>query len=806
MNPSENSVAFGAPGIEPRWTSSAKEGVGTAYHTSCRLWFTLSHGIVNEIYYPHVDQPNTRDFQFLISDGETFCHEEKRDLTHAIEYPERDCLFYRLTNVEPRRRYRLVKYVFADPHRSVLLVHTKLEVLDESLRDRLSVYALLAPHLAGCGAGNSGWCSEIGDNKLLHAQRKNTHLLMACSSGFSQRSVGYVGFSDGWQDLMHNFKMDWEFKAAENGNIALTAEVELRDDGEFTVAVALGRSYQSAATKLFQSLAEPFELKRESYIRQWQRAVIDPKFDFTSDTTDDGGMYRLSRCVLLAHEDKVFQGAIVASLSIPWGETKSDQDLGGYHLVWTRDLVHSATALLATGQIGTPLRALIWLAAIQRPDGSFPQNSWIDGTAYWSGLQLDQVAFPILLAWRLHKQDALDLFSPRAMILRAAARLIAQGPVTAQDRWEENAGYSPSTLAVVIAALVCTAEWAKEFGKTEVADFILAYADWLAAHVEEWTVTTKGELIEGLPRHYIRINPADPVAPDPHADPNKTIIQLANGGGIHPARNVVGGDFLHLVRFGIRKPDDAIVRDSIEVIDGVLKHELPQGPGWRRYNHDGYGQKDDGSAFDGTGVGRCWPILTGERGHYELAAGRDSKPFIRSMEDFANEGGMLTEQLWDGPDLSHKGRTHSGESGTHMKPGCPTGAAMPLCWSHAEYVALVRSRHDGVCFDRVDPAFERYVLNPAQSRYEIWTVRHPLRLAPPGKILRIIVAAEATIVWSTDNWIRRDESQTSYQPELNLWFADFPTAEWPQGSAFAFTFFWKRDQRWEGRNWQVNIL
>ena len=806
MNPSENSVAFGAPGIEPRWTSSAKEGVGTAYHTSCRLWFTLSHGIVNEIYYPHVDQPNTRDFQFLISDGETFCHEEKRDLTHAIEYPERDCLFYRLTNVEPRRRYRLVKYVFADPHRSVLLVHTKLEVLDESLRDRLSVYALLAPHLAGCGAGNSGWCSEIGDNKLLHAQRKNTHLLMACSSGFSRRSVGYVGFSDGWQDLMHNFKMDWEFKAAENGNIALTAEVELRDDGEFTVAVALGRSYQSAATKLFQSLAEPFELKRESYIRQWQRAVIDPKFDFTSDTTDDGGMYRLSRCVLLAHEDKVFQGAIVASLSIPWGETKSDQDLGGYHLVWTRDLVHSATALLATGQIGTPLRALIWLAAIQRPDGSFPQNSWIDGTAYWSGLQLDQVAFPILLAWRLHKQDALDLFSPRAMILRAAARLIAQGPVTAQDRWEENAGYSPSTLAVVIAALVCTAEWAKEFGKTEVADFILAYADWLAAHVEEWTVTTEGELIEGLPRHYIRINPADPVAPDPHADPNKTIIQLANGGGIHPARNVVGGDFLHLVRFGIRKPDDAIVRDSIEVIDGVLKHELPQGPGWRRYNHDGYGQKDDGSAFDGTGVGRCWPILTGERGHYELAAGRDSKPFIRSMEDFANEGGMLTEQLWDRPDLSHKGRTHSGESGTHMKPGCPTGAAMPLCWSHAEYVALVRSRHDGVCFDRVDPAFERYVLNPAQSRYEIWTVRHPLRLAPPGKILRIIVAAEATIVWSTDNWIRRDESQTSYQPELNLWFADFPTAEWPQGSAFAFTIFWKRDQRREGRNWQVNIL
>src|SRR6266446_3535067 len=171
MNPPENSVAFGAPGIEPRWTSSAKEGVGTAYHTSCRLWFTLSHGIVNEIYYPHVDQPNTRDFQLLITDGETFCHEEKRDLDHRIEYPERDCVFYRLTNSEPPGRYRIVKHVLTDPHRSVLLVHAKVEVLDESLRGRLRLYALVAPHIARYGAGNSGSCSEIGATKLLHAER-----------------------------------------------------------------------------------------------------------------------------------------------------------------------------------------------------------------------------------------------------------------------------------------------------------------------------------------------------------------------------------------------------------------------------------------------------------------------------------------------------------------------------------------------------------------------------------------------------------------------------------------------------------
>ena len=788
-------MAFGAPGIEPRWTSSAKEGVGTAYHTSCRVWFTLSHGILNEIYYPHIDQPNTRDFQFLISDSETFCHEEKRDLDHVIEYPERDCLFYRLTNSEPRGRYRLVKHVFTDPHGSVLLVHTKLEVFEESLRGKLRLYALLAPHIAGYGAGNSAWCSEIGDAKLIHAQRQNVHLVMASSTDFSRRSVGYVGFSDGWQDLMHNFKMDWEFLAAENGNIALTAEIHLPDSGEFTIAVAFGRSYQSAATKLFQSLAEPFESHRQGYVRQWQRAVVNPEFDFNTDTSDGGGMYRLSRCVLLAHEDKVFQGAIVASMSIPWGETKADQDMGGYHLVWTRDLVHSATALLATGQTGTPLRALIWLAAIQRPDGSFPQNSWIDGTAYWSGLQLDQIAFPILLAWHLHKQDALGLFHPRVMIVRAAAHLILQGPVTTQDRWEENAGYSASTIATVIAALACAAEWSKEFGRTDVANFVFAYADWLAAHVEDWTVTTQGELVEGIGRHYIRITPADPNAPDPHADPNTAMIQIANGGGLHRARNVVGGDFLHLVRFGIRHPNDPLVRDSIEVIDRVLRHDLPQGPGWRRYNHDGYGQKDDGGAFDGTGVGRCWPILTGERGHYELAAGRDPKPFIATIENFSNQGGMITEQVWDGDDLQN----------AKMKRGCPTGAAMPLCWSHAEYVSLVRSRHDGVCFDRVDPAYQRYVVNPVQSRYEIWTLRHPLRCVSRGKILRIILAAEATVVWSTNNWTHTNRSETTRESGLGLWFADFPTNEWPAGSVFTFTCFWKRDQRWEGRDWQVSV-
>jgi glucoamylase len=331
--------------------------------------------------------------------------------------------------------------------------------------------------------------------------------------------------------------------------------------------------------------------------------------------------------------------------------------------------------------------------------------------------------------------------------------------------------------------------------ETGTADFILQYADWLAAHVEKWTVTTTGELVEGFRRHYIRINPTDPEEPDPHADPNATMLTVANGGGLQPARNVVGGDFLHLVRLGIRAADDPLVRDSVAVIDRVLKCDLPQGPCWRRYNHDGYGQKDDGNAFDGTGVGRAWPILTGERGHYELAAGHDPKPFIAAMEKFANEGGMISEQLWDAEDLPEKG----------LSRGLPTGAAMPLCWSHAEYVSLVRSAHDGVCFDRVESAFQRYVVNQVKSSHEMWSARHSIRRMPLGQILRLIVPAEATIVWSANDWASTNQADATHVSALNLWFADLPTKDCPEGSEIKFTIFWKETRRWEGRNYSVAI-
>ena len=786
----KHSIAFGAPGIEPSWTSSAKDGIGTAYHSSSCIWFTLSHGIVNEIYFPHVDSPNTRDLQFLITDGESFCHEERRDLLHQTERPEQNALFYRLTNSDREGRYRLVKEIVVDPHSPVLLMHTRLEVLDPKLRGKLRLYALLAPHMKGTGKNNSANLCGLNERKLIAVHREDIDMSFGCSPAFTRRSVGYVGFSDGWQDLMDNFKMDWEFDEAVAGNIALVGEIDLSDGMQFTLGVGFGRTPHSAATHLLQAFATSFAGQREKYVSQWQRTRAE--VDLSAHTKDGGSMMRLSRCVLLAHEDKIYQGAFVASLSIPWGDKKDDSDRGGYHLVWTRDMVQTATALLACGQTESPLRALIWLACVQATDGSMPQNSSISGEAYWKGIQLDEVAAPILLAWRLQQTDALRQFDPWTLVWRAARYLILHGPVTAQERWEENAGYSPSTLATITASVVCAAEFARGRKDKIAADFLLDYADWLSAHLEEWTVTNRGELVKGKPRHYIRITPADPKQAVASPDPDQAEMIVANGGGKHPARNIVGGDFLQLVRLGVRAADDPLMLDSLAVIDQVLKRDLPQGPSWRRYNQDGYGEKADGSAFDGTGEGRCWPILTGERAHYELAAGRDPLPFIEAMEKFANEGGMLPEQLWDADDLPDG----------KMKRGSPTGSAMPLCWAHAEYLSLVRSHKDGVCFDLIEPVYRRYAKAGTGSKIEIWTLAHQPQRIAQGKTLRIITEKEAAIHWSFDGWATVNDLVTR-DVGIGCWFGDLSSGQLQAGARIVFTLL--RQEGWEGKDFQVEI-
>ena len=460
-------------------------------------------------------------------------------------------------------------------------------------------------------------------------------------------------------------------------------------------------------------------------------------------------------------------------------------------------MCHSATGLLAAGNTQAPLRALIYLACSQKEDGGFYQNFWIDGEPYWRGTQLDETAFPILLARRLHEAKALQEFDPYSMVLKAAGYLIHHGPVTPQERWEESSGYSPSTLAAHITALICAAAFASERGQLAIAQYLEEYADFLESHLESWTVTTEGSLVPDIHRHFIRIHPADANDPQPDEDANHGVLELRNQppatAAAFAAKEIVDAGFLELVRYGIRHPGDPLIEDSLRVVDAILKVDTPCGPCWRRYNHDGYGQRKDGGPYQGWGYGHAWPLLTGERGHYELAAGRDVHPFVRAMESFATSTKLLPEQVWALADQPQ----------SHMYLGRPTGGAMPLAWAHAEYIKLVRSAADGQVFDLFSEVAGRY-RNPRQAAaMEIWKFNRQVQSVPAGRILRIQAASQFRLHWTCDEW-KQSHDTDSASVGTGHEFVDI-RVEPAQRAPVRFTFFWTSMGRWEGRDFQVGI-
>jgi len=788
--------APGGPGIPPRWTRGSKDGVGTAYSTSSRLWYTLANGVVTECYYQTIDSPQIRDLQYLVSDGETFFHDERRNMRSEIECLGPIGLGFKITNYDREGRYSIEKQIIGDPHLSCLLVHTKFNVMPE-WQGRLHLYVLCAPHLQIGGWHNNAVALHARGRQVLMAYREDKFLVLAATAHFERLSCGYVGVNDGWTDLDNHLTMEYAYDSALDGNVALTAEIDLSRGTEFTLGLGFGHTAHNAAATLVESLSIPFDNALKSFLDQWQRtskrlALLD-KIQHR-----DSKLFTRSVNLLLAHEDKIYPGAMIASMSIPWGQDKSDDDLGGYHLVWTRDMVNSATALLAVGDTATPLRALIYLSITQTEDGGFYQNFWIDGDPYWKGVQLDEVSFPIILAWRLWKANALGNFDPYITVLRACGYLIRKGPATPEERWEEAGGYSPSTLASNIAALICAAEFLESRDEKPSAEFVRSYADFLESHIEKWTVTNSGTLVPGISRHYIRINPAisrDGAPGD--EDPDSGVLVLANqrpgDRATYLAKEIVDPGFLELVRFGVRKPGDPLIEDSLKVVDAVLKMETPKGPCWKRYNHDGYGQRDDGSSYHNWGVGRPWPLLTGERATYELAAGRDIDSLLLAIENFTTGIGLIPEQIWDAPDMPTK----------HLCLGGPTGAANPLMWAHSEYVKLLRSVVDNRIFDLVEPVAQRYRNGHPRPAIEVWKINRQVRRVPAGGLLRVQASSQFLLHWSSDGW-KTAEDTPSTATAVGVEFADIQVSA-AQAEPLVFTFFWPVDGNWQGVDYHVEV-
>jgi glucoamylase len=708
---------------------------------------------------------------------------------------------YRLTNTCLQGRYRIEKEVIADPQRAVVLQRIRFVPLQGTLAD-YHLYVLLAPHLGNRGAGNSAWVGDFKGAPMLFAERAGQGALaLAASVPWLGRSVGFVGVSDGWQDLARHCRLTWQYTRAENGNVALVGEVDLlAAGGEVVLAVGFDSHALSAGHHARASLLAGFDAALAQYVAEWQTWQASL---LALDEAPAGApnYYRVSTAVLHTHEAKQFPGGIIASLSVPWGQSKGDDDLGGYHLVWTRDLVEAVGGLMAAGALETARRVLRYLQVTQEADGHWPQNMWLDGTPFWTGVQLDEAGFPILLAaqaWREGVLNTGEVAQLWPMVRQAAGFIVRNGPVTEQDRWEEDGGYSPFTLAVTVSALLAAADLADLARETALAGYLRETADAWNDGIERWTYVTGTALARqvGVAGYYVRIAPPDTPAA---ASPAQGYVPIKNrpaGQVLEPAGQIVSPDALALVRFGLRSPHDPRIVDTVTVIDATLKVETPGGPAWRRYTDDGYGEHADGSPFDGAGIGRAWPLLTGERAHYELAAGREAEArrLLRAMEAFAGDGGLLPEQVWDAPDIPER----------ELRFGRPSGSAMPLVWAHAEYVKLRRSLREGRVFDLPPQPVQRYLVERTGSPYTPWRFNHKIRALPVGQTLRVEVPAPAVVRWSADGWQTSGDVATR-DTGLGMHVADLPTAALDVGTVLRFTFYGPSAAGWARADMAVTV-
>lgn len=782
---SSASDAPGAPGLLPTWCSSAKEMVGCALGDA-RLWFSVGGGILNEVYHPRVDIPQIRDLGFVVADGNGFWVEVKRLGTHTIEVPGPGIPALRI--VHRHERFELILRIAPDPRRDALLIEVTLEG-DEGLRP----YALLAPHLGGTGHDNIAAVAQYRGRRMLWAEQGPYGLALAAADpeqkdAWGHASAGYVGASDGWQDFSANGAMHWEYPAAGPGNVALTGELPRRA----VLALALGSSKQSAATLAICALLQTFDSVWNDHVARWEawHAHCGICCAIPGDLAEHlRAQFLVSAMVLRTHQDRIYPGAMVASLSVPWGNTRDE--VGGYHLVWPRDLVESAGALVALGAEREARDVLRYLIATQCDDGHWFQNQWLGGKPYWQGVQLDEAAFPVLLAAMLDERGVLDGIQVGDMVRRALAFIARTGPASDQDRWEEDAGVNAFTLAACIAALVAGARFLEPTGR----EFALALADFWNARIEDWTAAYATPLARryGVQGYYIREAPVQTLT---DRDALRHVLPIKNR--IHDpglaAEEQIGGDFLQLVRFGLRRADDTLVRDTLTVVDGLLKADTPVGPVWHRYIGDGYGEHPDGSAFDGTGRGRGWPLLTGERGHYALAAGRDPRPYLETMAAMAGPGGMIPEQVWDTLPVPKRA----------LELGRPTGSAMPLVWAHAEFIKLVRSRELGHPVDRPAAVWERYAGRRPNVEYAIWLRQAPLRALPAGTRLWVCADHPVSVHWGIDDWLEIQDT-LARDTGLGLYAAELDTRSLRPGQRIRFTLRDTPAGKWADQDYEVLV-
>jgi glucoamylase len=777
-SPSEDTdanVAPGAPGKASLWAYSGKTGIGTSYEQYqeghytdsaatgpvSRVWFSLAQGIVTETMFGLIHEAQLREMQFFVS-GDGFVDEEKKDTISHIEYLHTDdagrplSLAYKIVNKDKEGKYEIEKHIFTDPDHNSLV----MKVFFRALADNIKPYLYLDPHIANTGSADRAWF----DDNTWYAQDGSTALALKTDATVTKSTVGFVGASDGLDAIKSRTDfIAYQDTGKQSGNVALLLQLPTlsHTNAEWQFVLGFGKDPAESKASAQHTLSAGYEHVLANYNGEgaaigWEDYMqsLPALTQLSSTTTDNGKLLYASALVLKAQEDKTHAGALIASLSNPWGDTKSaEQSKTGYKAVWPRDFYQVAMAMLALGDKETPKVAFEYLHKVQvtkttpgftGTPGWFLQKTQVDGQLEWIAIQLDQTAMPVMLGWRLWQEGVLsDDEATRwyHRMLKPAADFLASGgkvkldwsdidltpPYTQQERWEEQSGYSPSTTAAVISGLVSAADLARLADDESSATRYLAAADKYSAMLESTMFTTNGSLQDAPSdgRYYLRITQ--------NTDPNdRAALGTANGQPMPDETDVIDGGFLELVRYGVRPANDPYVLDTLPEIDNMnlpdklrVKYEFTfpgvEGtfPGWRRYGIDGYGEDiTTGLAYGAVNDqmsddqrGRVWPFFTGERGHYELARAQVEgdidaasmntlrNTYVKAMELFANEGLMLPEQVWDG--VGNNG-------GYQYGFGEGTNSATPLAWTHAEYIKLLRSFHDQKVWDRYPLVEERY--------------------------------------------------------------------------------------------------
>ena len=776
-------TAPGGPGVTSYLDVARKDCFGTARDRTSRVWFTVAGGVLSDVYYPTIESSNVKTVQYIVTDGKSFADLQQRDMTYTVSAVGRSGMVCQVTSTDSRHGFQIVTDYLTDPARTSVVMHSRLVPLPGSGRglQGLKVYVRFNPHIDNTGGGgsvNGGANDAFTDPATTALVATDTHRAsgpgpfaatvygaLAASRPFLAESNGFAGTpSDGLAQLDASHRLVHEYTSARDGNAVQTALVNARPRTPFTVALGFGASARTAIRTARRSAGQGFSAMLARYASGWrgydQGLRQPPQRIGGFSATQDAAMrqaYWLSANVIKADEDKTYPGAFVASPTDPWGQAVPAQTTHPgwtYREVFARDSYETFTGLLADGDRPSARAMVRFLYdRTQQPDGSFPRDSLLNGAVApdtFGLVEIDEDAYPLLMAQEAGFAGNVPFYLRH--IRPDADFIVDHGPAYGAERWEEHAGFSPSTIAAEVAGLVAAAHLAQAAGDHARARLYLATADEYQRNVERWTVTSSGPY---APRYFIRLSPTG--HPNLHE-----AYDLGNGSLSNvDQRDVVDAGFLELTRLGELPPRDRDVLRSLPVVDSVIESRTSSGPGWHRYgvspallhqhpgSTDGYGDcyapdptkcSPTGAPWFGpaTGSGHPWPLLDGERAEQDLQSGAPAAAagLAITMQRMAWGTGTVPEQVWEDPDVpASRYGSDPAVASIGFRNGEAAGSADPLIWAQAQYVRLVRDLAASRLVDQPPTTHARYVARGAPTVVPLtFRVTAPGAVTTPGHI------------------------------------------------------------------------